>query len=436
MEEQTRETVKRIIGSQNVRRISFIKKTVSVHSARLLRTVSGGPANVKPPHQRTFALPKAHLFFGYYDVSQFSKDENYLLAMAVPVINTTPPAGLIARLGFFDIGDKVTQFHEFGRTAAWCWQQGCRLQWYPLASGTTVLYNDLVEKRYGSIIQDVITGKIIRIFSWPIYALSRCGKWGLSVNFSRLQRLRPGYGYNNLEDETAGDSAPSVDGIWRIDMLTGKEKILFSIRDIATMEMHYRFAGEQHYFNHLLFNKTGCRFMFFHITRLRDGRMKVRLLTSDIHGTDIRILNDSGHSSHYCWLDDDHLLCYSTVKGKGEGYFLFDVQSGESQQVGLGILDQDGHPSYLPGGNQLITDTYPDRYGESSLLMYDLDRNDLTILHKEYMPQKFNAETRCDFHPRVSPSGKQVCIDCIVNGRRVMSLFDIPAMGENPHAAL
>ncbi len=433
MEGKASETVKRILGSQNVRRISLLKKTVSIHNARLLRAFSGGTTNVKTLPQRTFVFPKAHLFFGYYDVSQFGDDENLLLAVAAPPINRTPPAGSIVRLGFFDIREKTPEFHEFGRTATWCWQQGCRLQWYPLGGTNSVIYNTFLEGQYRSVVQDIRSSRINKVLPRPIYTVNHDGKWGLSLNFSRLQRLRPGYGYNALPDESAGEAAPAADGIWRFDMETGEEKLLFSIRDIAEFKTQKRFTGAQHYFNHILFNTAGNRFMFFHICQLSDGRRKIRLLTSNIDGADIHLLNDSGHASHYCWQDNDHLLCYSTVAGKGEGYFLYDDRSGESQLVGAGTLNEDGHPSYLPGGQRLITDTYPDKYGEMFLLLYDFENNGLAFLHKEYMPLRFNTETRCDFHPRVSPSGKQVCIDCIVDGKRTMKVFDISSVTANSH---
>lgn len=425
MGNQFRNKIKKLLGQHVFDKITILKKAVEVHGYRTVRAISDWSGKEALTPLKVMEMPDAHVFFGYYDVPQFSKNETMLLAMAVPLINETPPQGAIARLGYYSLDCESSEFKEFGSSSTWCWQQGCRLQWYPCDCGMTVLYNGLIDNQYRCVIQDIYSGRILRIISRPIYSVSSDGKWGLSLDFSRLQRLRPGYGYNAIPDESFYESAPVGDGIWRLDMVSGSEKLLFSIRDISFVEGENYETGTEHYFNHLLFNRSCDRFMFFHVMQLPDGMRKIRLLTSNIDGSDINLINDSGHSSHYYWKDDFHLLCYGTVKGKGEGYFLFDIQSGESEIIGEGILDRDGHPSYLPGERYLITDTYPDRYGDLSLLFFDINKVDIATLYRQYLPLKFRAETRCDFHPRISLSGKLVCIDCIESGKRVMKLFDI-----------
>jgi len=72
-------------------------------------------------------------------------------------------------------------------------------------------------------------------------------------------------------------------------METGEEQLLFSVRDIAEFEQNFQTADEQHYFNHLLFNVEGNRFLFFHIWQWSDGRRKIWLLTSGVDGKKIRL---------------------------------------------------------------------------------------------------------------------------------------------------
>ena len=83
-----------------------------------------------------------------------------------------------------------------------------------------VLYNRTVDGHYGAVVQDVEPGMVVRHYRRPIYAVSPDGKWAISLNFSRIQRLRPGYGYAVLPDETADDPLPSQDGLWRVNMGT------------------------------------------------------------------------------------------------------------------------------------------------------------------------------------------------------------------------
>ena len=41
-----------------------------------------------------------------------------------------------------------------------------------------------------------------KLFQHPVYSVANNGKFALTLDFSRLHRLRPGYGYSNLPDET------------------------------------------------------------------------------------------------------------------------------------------------------------------------------------------------------------------------------------------
>jgi len=423
-----KQSVKNLLGSKNAWRIGLLRKSFQVKIRRYLKRLFSSNDRIVSPLLRTFSFPEQHLFFGYYDVPQFSHDESLLLATAVNKSNKGDQPGSMAKVGFYELNEKEPQFHQFGLTETWCWQQGCRLQWFPFEGQDTALYNKIIDGQYGCIIQNVHSCKIVRWFTRPLYTISRDGKWGLSINFSRLQRLRPGYGYDYIPDSSKGSTAPSNDGIWRIDLETGQERCLFSIQDISALEADNIKDVSEHYFNHLLFNDTGDRFMFFHIKVSANSTRKVRLLTSNIDGNEIRLLNGDGNASHYCWKDKHHLLCYSTVPNMGAGYHLYDVRTGKSKIVGAGILTEDGHPSYLPDCDKIVTDTYPDKYGELSLLLYDCKTDDLTVLAKEFVPLKFNSEARCDLHPRVSPLGDKVCIDSIVANRRVMKLFNLSSV--------
>ena len=89
----------------------------------------------------------------------------------------------------------------FGESRAWCWQQGCMLQWLP-GSRSEVIWNDREGDHFVSHILDVQSRKK-RTLPAPIYALSPDGKWALAPDFSRLHDWRPGYGYAGIPDRNA-----------------------------------------------------------------------------------------------------------------------------------------------------------------------------------------------------------------------------------------
>jgi len=127
-----------------------------------------------------------HVFFGYYDVSPFHPDNDILLAMKVPYRRKINVAKTKATLGFFDMAD--LSFHDFGTSASWCWQQGCRMQWVRNLDSFAVLHNEIENQKYFSQIVDIRTGKILARKNKPIYSISQNCEWGLSLDFSRLER--------------------------------------------------------------------------------------------------------------------------------------------------------------------------------------------------------------------------------------------------------
>ena len=83
-----------------------------------------------------------------------------------------------------------------------------------------------------SIVYDIQKGQQ-RIYDLPVAAVSPNGKFALSLNFSRLAKMRPGYGYEGLIDKWENVMAQVDDGIYLIDLATGKHKLIISVAQIA-----------------------------------------------------------------------------------------------------------------------------------------------------------------------------------------------------------
>ncbi|WP_052812997.1 surface carbohydrate biosynthesis protein [Desulfonatronum thioautotrophicum] len=391
--------------------------------------------HTKTPTDRVYSDETHQVFFGYYDITPFSPDESKLLAMHAPLENVTPAPNSQVKVGFYDLNQQAPEFQAVDISSTWCWQMGCRLQWYPAAGENTILYNKLVNGKYGSVIQDVYSKNILKAYTYPLYAVSPDGRWGLSINFSRLQRLRPGYGYTSLPDETKNDLAPIRDGIWRIEMETGRTKFLLSLRRVKDIKPHKSMGGAEHYFNHLLFNPSSTRFLFMHLW-VKAGKRFSRLLTSDCNGQDMWVVNNEGHTSHYTWKSNTELLVWATHAQFGSHYYLYKDQSNERSILGKGVLTEDGHQSYLPSGAGLITDNYPNKQRVQSVFYYDFYKNSLHTIHQSFRPENITGEVRCDFHPRLSATGRWLCIDDVQGGKRVMRIIDLSDLFPNQAPAL
>ena len=108
---------------------------------------------VGAPHH---AWPKFH-WFGYYDKLQFDPTGRYVLGMEAAFENRTPLPDDVITVGMIDLaGDD--RWMPLGESRAWCWQQGCMLQWLP-GSRTEVIWNDREGDHFVSHILDVHTRK-------------------------------------------------------------------------------------------------------------------------------------------------------------------------------------------------------------------------------------------------------------------------------------
>lgn len=383
------------------------------------------------PPTRVITRGPGHHWFGYYDKLQFDPSSRFVLGAQVLFEHRSPRADDTIRIGMVDLDDQ-DRWIELGTTTAWCWQQGCMLQWLP-GSSSTVLWNDREDGRYVCRIMNVKTRET-RTVPRAVYAVSPDGRSAVAPDFSRLGDVRPGYGYNGIADPDANDLTPEETGIFHIDLESGQSKLIISIAEIARLgSVPQAKPGIKHYFNHLLFSPDGSRFIALHRWRYPDGTRLTRLITARPDGSDIRIVIPNGYASHFVWRDPQHIFV-QTKQYLGSldwSNFLFeDRENGVLEEVGRGVLDPAGHGSFLPGHQWILNDTYPQ--GQQRLQtphLYNVRTGQRIDLGHFPSPPAYTGEWRCDTHPRFSPDGRYVCIDSPHGQQgRQMHLIDISAI--------
>ena len=362
-------------------------------------------------------------FFGYYDKSPWCKTGRYILALKAKKTGRNPKKDEEADIGIISTKDDYN-FIGLRKTKAWNLQQGCMLQWLGPDFENYIIYNDIIDDEYISFIYNIDKG-ISRIIKKPVYSISKDGKRAISLNFSRLHRLRPGYGYPGLKDETAGIPIPSDDGIWLIDIEKNNYKLIISLQDIININWNPEMNYGHHWFNHLEINPEGSRFSFLHRWE-SCGRRYSRLFTADLDGKNVYCIADDKMVSHCCWKNSRQILSWARVAGSGEHYYLFTDLEKKFEIIGEGILDEDGHPSYSPDKRYILTDTYPDIARFRRLLAYDTYSRKKYELGRYLAPFKYDFEHRCDLHPRWSRDGKLICFDSTHEGRRRMYIVSNP----------
>lgn len=382
-----------------------------------MRLRAGRETQASVPVRAITRGPKYH-WFGYYDKLEFDPTNRYVLSNGVDFEHRTPKKGDVIQVGMIDTrsGDR---WIPLGESRAWGWQQGCMLQWRPGAK-SEVLWNDREGDRFVCRVLDVKTGKR-RTLPRPIYTVSLDGRWAVSADFARIQTMRPGYGYQGVPDPHADEKAPRESGIWRINLESGEPELIVSLYDIARIPYQGKsLLDHWNYFNHLLINPDGTRFIFLHRWRrsAADGRatggFTTRMFTADRNGSDLYVLDPSGHTSHFIWRDARHVCAWTKPEGKKAGFYLFRDRTRKLEIVGEGVMTRNGHNSYLPFEKKewILNDTYPDRARRrQTLYLYHVPTRKRIDLGHFHLPPEYSGEWRCDLHPRSSNDGRTVAID-------------------------
>lgn len=371
--------------------------------------------------------PGHEYFFGYYDKSPWDSTDRYMLCMRakdtwsdvspkdkadILLIDTRLPPGGKGR------AVKIAQ------TRAWNVQQSCMLQWLGPDFSSRIIYNDYRAGKYVAVIMELATGKE-RVVPAPVYTVSADGKTALTLDFSRLYNLCPGYGYYNVPEKTTGIALPDATAVWKIGLEDGEVAALLSYKDIAAFQPRPEMQGHStiHKVNHLMLSPDGKRFMALY--RWFVGKRKyTRLITSSIDGTDKYVLSDDDMVSHCCWKDNAYILAFANKKGSGTGYYLMKDKTDQYRRCWPG-LTCDGHPGYSPDRSRIVTDTYPDRARMQSLYVMEGERGDPAVVARVVAPFKYDYDTRCDLHPRWNHSGGKICFDAVFEGHRGMYLVEI-----------
>lgn len=394
------------------------------------------PAPLTGPHVnvRRVTHGPGHWFFGYYDKCPWNRAGRHLLAMHCEFAGRQPEPGERLTLGLIDL-HAPDHFTPFDTTTAWSWQQGTMLQWLGPESDREVVYNVVEGDRYAARVRDVHTGKT-RTLPRPVYDVSGDARQAVSLDFARLHRLRPGYGYATLGEleHQREHPAPEDNGLWHMDMHTGASRLIVSLGQLAGHPTLEATARSEHWVNHAAFNPAGDRLIFLHRWNDPDHpRLSrcTRLFSVRPDGSELTCLSADQPLplvSHFDWRDDHTLLAWSSDEADHQHYHYFDVRRGRTGALAPGILDQDGHCTFSPEGRWLLTDTYPDDERMRALILHRLADDQRFDVARFYAPLRYDKPHRCDLHPRWSRDGRSVCIDSAHELDRHLYLVDVSAI--------
>ncbi len=355
---------------------------------------------------------------GYYDKAPWDSTDRYLISLRVKDAHSAPASTTPGVICVIDT--QTGMLTEIGETSAWNVQQGCMAQWLGPDYGTRIIYNDYRNGKYCSVIYNWDKRTEEKVLGRPIYDVAPNGEFALSLDFSRLHRLRPGYGYANIYDCSEGVLCPDDYCVWKINIDTGESVGLISYIDFNNFEHKDTMDGAEHKVNHIMISPDSKRFMILH-RWLKNNIKKTRLLTIGIDGCDWYNLSDDDYVSHCYWKDNTTILSFLRKKETGDHYYLLKDKSSNFRLL-WEELRTDGHCSYSVDHSMVVTDTYPDRSRTSKV--YLCVENGYKILAKVFSSFKYDNQCRCDLHPRWNRKGDAICFDSSHEGIRAIYIID------------
>lgn len=365
-------------------------------------------------------------FYGYYDKSPWDATDRYMIAIKVKQAYKSVAPKEPGVIGLIDTANG-NKFLKIGVTHSWNVQQSCMAQWMGPDFKSRIIYNDFRDGKYCSVIYSIVSHKEEKVLPLPVYDVSSDGTFALSLDFSRLHRMRPGYGYSNLPESTDGELCPDKPCIWKMDIPSGNIDELFKYTDMAAFESDESMMGAEHKVNHLMISPNGKRFMVLY-RWFQKGRKHTRLITVNVDKTEMYNLSDDVFASHCYWKNDNEILSFLRKKETGNHYYLMKDKTQDYKLYWSG-LNTDGHCSYSPDGSYIITDTYPNRKRNASVFLCSEEggpEGSVKRLVRVFAPFRYDNDCRCDLHPRWNRSGTKICIDSVHNGKRGLYVIPVP----------
>jgi hypothetical protein len=370
------------------------------------------PAETGPPAGRG-----QEWFYGYFGLQPWSADGRRLL---VHRWDRRAPR----RIAVCAIDNRSGTTQVLGESTAWNFQQGSLAQWVQRDGRECAVFNDAVG---GELVCRILAPDgSERCIPWPVQALHPAGAEALSLNYRRLARIRPEYGYDVEVRNFSPDQPMDRDGLWRVDLGAGTAVLAVSLAELAAREPRPEMEGAEHKVNHAVYSPAGTRYVFMHRWLGPRGKFS-RLYLARRDGAGLALLLDHRMVSHYAWRDERRLLVWARAPESGDRYYELDVETGARTPYCPGSLDRfgDGHPSFSPDGRWLVTDSYPDRGRMRRLLLCRPEDGLVIEAGAFHSPWRYDGAGRCDLHPRWSRDGRRVSIDSAHEGVRWSYVVDV-----------
>ncbi len=379
-----------------------------------------------------------HHFFGYIGQCQtipWNASGRYILGLEIDTIDRMPMPEEAATVILVDT-DQDNKILRIDKTYAWNPQQGTMFYWHPLAAESMFFFNDrdLKTGNVFTVLYDLEKKKRVHEYRFddtPIGngGVAANGKAFLALNYGRLARLRPVTGYPGTLDWSKDQRAPDKDGIFIVDIKTGKKRLLVSYRQLEEQLKKHNPDLEHTglFINHTLWNRESNRIYFF-VRAGWAGQGGERINTPcSIHadGTGL-ILHDKHIGGHPEW-GEGNLL----IGREGKNQILYDVDTKKVVgQLGTSQMfpNPEGDISLSPSGEMFVNG-----YKKGNKNYYTVFRlGDGAFAMSEGLDKgTYGGDIRIDPAPRWNRTNDAILVPGIANNKtRQMFMIRLISTGD------
>ena len=368
---------------------------------------------LKTDHNATLLnKSKTEINIGYYDLPASNLNDSYTafterLNMRISSARDKTDICLVDQ----EFNNKIV----IAETFVWNSQLGSRLMWSNVCENT-LFYLDA--KNYAIVTKEInIVSGEIKTYPFQAFCLDSNDEGFYGLNYSRLFKSRPGYGYL-IE---GFNSSLSNDGLLYYSILKGKSRLiasydeLFKIINISTFEL------TEIRLNHIQLNYDGSKLIF--LLRYNHNQEDIsHMIILNTNSEVFSVLPFGPHISHACWMSNDEIVLWAKhSENKEPAFYHYNINLNTTTKLDI---QRDGHPFKIDD-NKFICDTYNNSARQRELFTYSLDNHTKKHLGKFYSGIRYSGSKRCDLHPRINRKRDKFLIDVSYTGKRNIAYGEI-----------
>lgn len=389
----------------------------------------------------------------FFDTSPISPSGRYLAVFQIPDELRAPAPGEPGTIHVVDLETGVRR--EVARTCGWEGQLGANINWG--GSDEELFFNDVDTATWRPFAWKLnpLTGARQRM-EGTVYHASPDGRLLISADLTSMRRLQPGYGVVIPREYAMRNiGASETDGFWATDTVTGKRRLLVSLKTLLTQASPaIRLPEpERHeiYGFHCKFNAQGDRVMLsvrafpaqaepqWDMFKGRMHEVRFAWVTMRLDGSEMHCAvgpeqwEKLGH--HATWFPDGRRISMNLNIDRDVMRFVQVNADGSGLRKMRDDVIGSGHPTVSPDGTHILTDAYvrgePASFGDGTVPLRWIDlatgREDCLARITTARASGL-AELRVDPHPAWDRSGRYVTFNACSGGTRRVYVADMRSL--------